>query len=197
MPSGEHDRQSGFTLVELIVVMAILPGLMLLVYSVLVGVLKDTRSVTERAEAVSQSRLAVAQMERQIRSGNVLFAPSDNSMQIFTQANGMQRCVQWRVETDGQLRTRAWQSDGSGVTAWRTVARNVFNTQARVTAGTAPRPFTLQGGTTAFNSRLISIRLLTQVSSKGGKPVEVNTSVSGRNTQYGNAVSTCTPVPAG
>lgn len=193
---GDHRKEQGFTLVELLVAMSLLTGVLTLSTTVLVKVLEDTRSVTERAGAVDQARLAVAQMDRQIRSGNVLMAPTDDEMRVFTQSNGEQKCVQWQVvSATDVLRSRSWsptwQTDGL-VTGWSTVARGITNDTSSTST---QKPFALQGAATAYNSRLISIRLFAQVSQKGGRPVEVNTSISGRNTNYGYDANICSPIP--
>ncbi len=119
--TGENEQ--GFTLVEMLVVMTVFGLVIGLVYSVLLKVQLFASNTQTSAEAASQVRLALAQIDRQVRSGNVLYAPTNGidclgapvanpagnptpnagaCMRVYTQANGAQRCVQWQVvkETD-------------------------------------------------------------------------------------------------
>src|SRR3954452_19586788 len=203
------DRDSGVTLVEMLMVMVLFTFILSLVVGALVSVMRDSKRIQDRTDAIDQSRLAIAQIDRQVRSGNVLYNPAADpdataaamnipasktwQMRIYTQANGLERCVQWQV-IGGVLRTRSWtptwQTDGV-VSAWKTVARGIANT-------TAQSPFGLRSNGTsgAYGARLLDIALYTQTSSKGGTPVLVQDSLAGRNTVYGFDAGTCAPVPA-
>lgn len=188
----------GSSLIELLVVMVIFSGLMGLVYGVLGQVQAQTASTQRRADSVDQARMALAQMDRQIRSGNVLYDPAAESallplsMRVYTQANGEQRCVQWQVQQpQAVLRTRSWSSNGisySNLSPWQIVARGVVNDSTQ-------KPFQLDPGA-LYGSRLLNIRLLVQTPRDGGRaPVEVQTSLSGRNTHYGYDPNSCNPLP--
>lgn len=188
--------ERGLTLIELLVSMALFTGLLTAVYGVLINVQRQSVDVQARENSVGNARLALEQMDRQIRSGNVFFDPNDAtdsdylpmSLRVYTQANGDERCVQWQVLA-GTLRTRAWsttwQTDGN-ITPWSNVARGLVNTSS---------PFVLQGGSTPYGSRLLDITLLVKDPKSKGQPVEVRTSLSGRNTQYGYDPGTCRPAP--
>lgn len=186
---------SGTTLVELLISMTIFSLAIAMVYSVLITVQNQTKDQTSRADSVGNARLALAQIDRQVRSGNVLYNPATEtlplSMRIYTQANGDQRCVQWQV-SGGKLRYRSWSptwtTDGQ-VSDWTIVARDVVNT-------TAAPPFALQGGSTAYGSRLVDITLLVKSPTARGKPINVTSSLSGRNTAYGYDPGVCSPSPA-
>lgn len=187
--------ERGTTLVEILISMTIFSLALAMVYTVLITVQKQTKDQTSRADSVGNARLALAQIDRQVRSGNVLYNPATESlplsMRVYTQANGDQRCVQWQVY-NGKLRTRSWsptwQTDGL-ISEWGIVAHDVVNTAA------AP-PFALQGGATAYGSRLVDITLQVKSPTAGGKPVNVTSSLSGRNTAYGYDPGVCSPVPA-
>lgn len=187
--------ERGTTLVELLISMTIFSLALAMVYSVLITVQRQTKDQTSRADSVGNARLALAQIDRQVRSGNVLYNPATEtlplSMRVYTQANGAQRCVQWQV-FGGKLRSRswspAWQTDGQ-VSGWAVVAHDVVNT-------TATPPFALQGGSTAYGSRLIDIALLVKSPTAGGKNINVTSSLSGRNTAYGYDPGVCNPAPA-
>ena len=201
----------GVTLVELLISMAIFSLIIAMTYSVLITIQRQTKDTTARADTVADARLALQQIDRQVRSGNVLYSPANetgttgctattvapsltanagNCMRIYTQANGDQRCVQWQV-TGGVLRSRSWSptwtTDGL-VTDWGVVAHNTVNTS------TEP-PFILQGGSTAYGSRLVDIELRVNAPGSKGLPVDVTSSLSGRNTAYGYDPGICSPVP--
>ena len=187
--------ERGTTLVEVLISMTIFTLALAMVYSVLITVQRQTKDQTSRADTVGNARLALAQIDRQVRSGNVLYNPASEalplSMRVYTQANGDQRCVQWQVYS-GKLRTRSWsptwQTDGE-VSGWAVVAHDVVNTAATP-------PFALQGGSTAYGSRLVDVTLRVKSPTARGNAVNVTSSLSGRNTAYGYDPGVCSPVPA-
>lgn len=192
--AGEkYRREAGFTLTELMVTMLVLGIALPLVTGALLTLITHTRALQARGAATAQARLAVAEIDRQVRSGNVIYDPATetlpNSVRVFTQADGLRRCMQWQV-TGGKLRTRTysptWQTDSS-VSAWQTVATNIVN-------GAGTPPFRLDYNPT-YNSRLLVVRLLTQASG-GGAPVEVTTEVNGRNSTFGGSTSVCATAPS-
>jgi hypothetical protein len=183
--------------------MMIMSGLLATVYGVLIGVQRQSADTVRRADSVDQARLGLSQIDRQVRSGNVFYdpvlEPLPMSMRVYTQSNGVPRCVQWQV-TGGLLRTRSWEPiTGVLVSGWRVVARNVVNTvDSDPTTVDPEAPFALAGGgtTTSYGQRLVDILFLVKDPRSGGKPVEVRASLSGRNTQYGYDAGVCTaPTP--
>ncbi len=207
-----RNEDSGVTLVELLISMTIFSIVIALTYSVLITIQRQTKDTTARADTVGDARLALQQIDRQVRSGNVLYSPANetgttgctattvapsvtanagNCMRIYTQANGEQRCVQWQVAS-GVLRSRSWSptwtTDGL-VSDWAVVAHNAVNT-------VSSPPFILQGGSTAYGSRLVDIELRVKAPDSEGAPVNVTSSLSGRNTAYGYDPGIGSPVPA-
>ena len=91
---------------------------------------------------MDQARLGVQQLDRQIRSGNLIYNPAAEndsangiqpglSLRVYTQSNSVQRCVQWRIYNK-LLQTRSWTTTWQVddiVTAWRTVADHIVNTR--------------------------------------------------------------------
>lgn len=202
----------GLTLIEMMVTMVVFSIAIAMVYSALILVQSKTQLVQDSAAATSQVRLALAQIDRQVRSGNVLYSPineqafvascaddgvdSGSCMRVYTQANGSERCVQWQVVGDGAhpgtsiLRTRSWATNwttGGPSSDWGTVARGLV-----VPAGSYP--FTLEGAATAYNARLLNVRFEAQ-DPRRDDPVVIGSSLSGRNTNYGYDAGQCTPVP--
>ncbi|MDX6274866.1 MAG: hypothetical protein QOJ92_2076 [Frankiales bacterium] len=189
------QEDSGVTLIELLITMIIFSIITGFVYGLLIQVQKQSSDVQARNESVGNARIAIEQIDRQVRSGNVLYDPAAEtlplSMRVYTQANGVERCVQWQVYS-GTLRMRSWsptwQTD-SLVSPWSTVARGIQNTAS------SP-PFALQGGSTAYGSRLVDVSLKVKDPKSSGQVIDVSTSLSGRNTQYGFDPGVCAPVPA-
>lgn len=209
---ARRSGDDGVTLVELLISMTIFSIVIALTYSVLLTIQRQTKDTTARADSVGDARVVLQQIDRQVRSGNVLYSPANeigttgctattvapsltpnagNCMRIYTQANGDQRCVQWQV-TGGVVRSRSWsptwETDGL-VSDWAVTAHNTVNTAS------SP-PFILQGGATAYGSRLVDIELRIKNPQSKGAPVNVTSSLSGRNTAYGYDPGICSPVPA-
>lgn len=204
---------AGITLVETLVSMAVFSIAISLVYSAVILVAGKTRDVEGSAEAASQVRQALAQIDRQVRSGNVLYSPanepayvpsctaatasSGSCMRVYTQANGLDRCVQWQVLADvtapgtSVLRSRNWAPDWvttGTVSGWEVVARGLVGS-------TSAPAFALDGGG-AYGARLLNVRFEAIDERRGGAPTLITSSLSGRNTNYGYDGGQCTPVPA-
>ena len=207
-----EPSERGTTLVELLVSMSIFSVCMTLVFGAVILAVGKANDVQKSADAVGELRLALAQIDRQVRSGNVLFSPANETsyvascvgnvvtnsgtcMRIFTQANGSEKCVQWQIKDDPAkpgtkfLRTRSWAADwqtSANLTPWSTVARNL-----RLTA---KDPFTLEGAATPYKERLLNVSL-DAYDARRKTTVNVSSSLSGRNTSYGYNAAQCTPVP--
>ncbi len=201
----------GLTLVELMVSMVVLSIALSVAFGAVILVMQKSNDAQKSADAASTLQIALAQIDRQVRSGNVLFSPADEPtwvascqtlgpnagtcMRIFTQSNGNQKCVQWQVADDGSgngtyvLRTRSWELDwqtGGTVGAWGTIARDL------VLDGDAP--FTLMGADTPYDERMLRVHLAVQ-DERRDVPVSIDSSLTGRNTSYGYDSGQCTPVP--
>jgi type II secretory pathway component PulJ len=204
-----HADEQGVTLVETLVAMIIFSGVMALLVGVIVDATRNMQRIQARTDTIDQSRLALMDIDRQVRSGDVLYNPAADpdptaaamnvpsaqtwQMRIFTQTNGVQRCVQWQV-IGGVLRSRSWtptwQTDGL-VSPWHIAGRGIVNTSTQ-------SPFALRGAgaSSAYQSRLLDVSLYVQSKAIGGRPVLVSSSLAGRNTVYGIDGGICTPVPA-
>lgn len=203
-----RSQDTGLTLIELLVSMGIFSVLIAFVYGVMITVMQQTRDVEVRDNAVFNTRIALQQMDRQIRSGNVFYDPNvtsdpdylPNSMRVYTQANGDNKCIQWQVK-DGVLRSRSWsttwQTDSS-LTPWATVATGLLTESVP--------PFTLSGGASTpvavapassspYGPRLLNIRLVVEDPRRPGGKQVLESSLSGRNTQYGFDSGVCRPAP--
>ena len=205
-------QDSGFTLVETLVAMIVFGIAIGMVYTALLKVQRYTSDVQGSADANFELRQAVAVIDRQVRSGNVLYSPANETspssctatgtdagtcMRVYTQANGAQRCVQWQLLPDParpgtqKLRSRSWsttwQTDGQ-YTDWQTDARNL------VAAPSQP-PFTLQGAVNAYSKRYLVVRFEAKDPRRGNRPAVITDSLAGRNTNYGYDSGLCNPAP--
>lgn len=213
--------ESGYTLAELIVVMSIFIGLMTIVFSIMLMMSRQTKDNLARTEAADQVRIGLMQIDRQVRSGNVISDPAAESfgmsgadtyysLRVYTQTDGVYQCVQWRVVFDadgfGRLEYRSWkpswQSTG-GVEAWRTVARDLVKPSATTVDVDDPStwpPFFVESSDAETSSTAQTIRVTLRVKdpdqSEGSKPATVTSTLTGRNTIFGYPADTCSPVPA-
>jgi prepilin-type N-terminal cleavage/methylation domain-containing protein len=119
------EEEGGFTLIELLVAMSLLTIVMVIFLSALLGAQTTISRASARSASNDQARLAVEELDREIRSGNVLYDPSNcppppvtptgpptcdvvngitpgMSLLVYTQTNANSRnpgnqCVQWRI----------------------------------------------------------------------------------------------------
>jgi len=210
-------EDGGFTLVELLVSMTIFSVLMAIILSLMITMMYQAKDNLGRQRAVEQGRLGLAQIDRQIRSGNLILdplndgvaesgVPANYSLRIYTQEGGDDKCVQWRVifygsSQYGQLEYREWSpADTTTVTPWSRVASNVVAPQATFAAADSQSwpPFwvdtTLPTGTDAQNIR-ITLRMSDPDAKTGSKPQVLTSVITGRNTVYGYPSLTCNLVP--
>jgi len=178
-PVRRRDER-GTTLVEMVIVMSLLSVILGIVLAALVSMQNTENRVNGRSQTNDQVQLAVQQIDRQVRSGNVLYPPDQEginagtgipagfSMRIYTQANGLAKCVQWRV-TSGNLQSRSWEPIPlspwyRNASAWRTVADHIVN-------GSSNPPFALDPAA-AYSGRLINIDVIANSNAKAGSNVE-------------------------
>jgi prepilin-type N-terminal cleavage/methylation domain-containing protein len=208
----DEREDEGFTLIETLVAMIVFAIAIAMVTTAMIKVQKYTANVQGSADANFELRQAVAIIDRQVRSGNVLYSPANETtpstctasgtsagtcMRVYTQANGAQRCVQWQVIADParpgtqKLRSRSWspdwQTDGA-YTGWETDARNLI-------AAPSTAPFTLQGAVNAYSQRYLVIRFEAKDPRRGNAPAVITDALAGRNTNYGYDSGLCSPAP--
>jgi prepilin-type N-terminal cleavage/methylation domain-containing protein len=210
--------EEGMTLVELVVVLSILSLVLVIFGQVLAGVQRATARQSDRSGSNDQARLAIEEMDKEIRSGNVLYDPgltgpghpwSDDAsnqiypgmaLLIYTQTNAVNRnpgnrCVQWRI-AGGQLTRRdwttTWQTDGL-VSSWRLIADHIVNQPTPPTPPATPAfaldPDPNKGG------RTIIVTFLVNQNPNSGQNVKIQASISGRNTEYGYPSNVCATIP--
>ena len=198
--------EEGLTLPEMMVNLAVMGVVLTAFLAILASVQRHMVREQDRTTTDDQARLAVEAIDREVRSGDVLYNPSFEpsptvagyGFRVYTEANAPTRnggnplCVQYRVSS-GNLLRRSWPSGSPGsATAFRTVAQNIVNTTA---------PFSLDTGYTGLTSSATGGRTLhvtLKVNAKPGnvqsKDVVIQESVAIRNIGTGDP---CTPVPSG
>ncbi len=199
--------EEGFTLAEMTVTVMLLLVVMTIFLTITTSVQRAVARDTGRSGSNDQARLAVEELDREIRSGNVLYDPAlendpangvypNMSLRIYTQTNADSRnpgnqCVQWRILND-QLQRRAWgvdwQNDGS-VNDWRVVAYDILNNDAPT------RLAFVQDNSLAFGGRIINITIVANADPASGRNVVISDSVTGRNTEYGYPNNICSAIP--
>lgn len=201
-------NEAGTTLIEISVTMLLL-GIVMTMFLAFVSSMQNATARQEaRVERNDEVRLALAQLDREVRSGNVLYDPAGESnvggdvvpsmsLRVYTQADAPNRnpgnqCSQWRI-TNGTLQTRRWAStDPSGtVTPWWTVAHNIVNR----TVNPQVPAFTRDNSVAAYGNRLLKIRLVVDRPDDKAGPQEVDLSLEGRNTQFSYPFNICNVVP--
>jgi type II secretory pathway pseudopilin PulG len=199
------------TLIELTVSMALLTIAAVVFLSTLVFVQRAVSRQGQRSITNDQARLALEQLDHEIRSGNLLYDPAlENdpangiyggmSLRIYTQTNANIRdpgnqCVQWRILNKTlweRKRATNWRDDPvTLVTDWIIVADNIQNQSVTPQVSAfALDPDPAKGG------RVIVISLLVNAAtSSGSSNVLAQESVTGRNTEYGYPSQVCADIP--
>ncbi|GEN78851.1 type II secretion system protein [Actinotalea fermentans] len=205
MRRDDDRRDAGMTLVELLTAMIVFGIAMTMIMTAVMLVMRSRDEVLQSANAVAEVREALQTIDRQVRSGNVLFNPGAETipstctgnattrtgtcMRVYTQADGVPRCYQWQVVDNGPgesyLRSRSWLPGGAS-TEWTTVATDLTLTGA---------PFKLEGADTAYDERLVRVAIYAR-DARTGRDVKIDSALTGRNTTYGFDAGQCTPVPA-
>jgi prepilin-type N-terminal cleavage/methylation domain-containing protein len=228
-PPGAGVRRpaadDGFTVIEMTVVMVVFGLAMAMVYAALMAMMGLTRNLQTTSDATSETRIALAEIDRQVRSGNVLFSPAQETMsgacadtatksgtcmRVYTQANGANRCVQWQVVVDPAGVT-AYDAAGASLgrtwlvrmRSWSPEGRpRIYSSWATQARGLQPvtiqahYPFRLATDTD-YGSRLANVSFRAYDARRPANPVVITSSLSGRNTNYGYDGGLCTSLPPG
>ena len=206
MRTARRDER-GMTLVELMVSVALMMIVATIFTTVLLSIQKAVMRQQARSEMNDQARLGLQQMDREIRSGNYIYDPTENlgtcagkncapgySLRVFTQANAPTRtppeqCVQWVI--DGrQLFRRAWApGESTSLGGWRMVAEGIVNRDIPPPGGPVP------AFSRDLSGRVLDITLMLNSrlgSADAPKTVRMNTSIAIRNPA---TAGPCDPVP--
>lgn len=205
--SGER----GVTLVELIIAMMIMSIVLVVFSNALASVQRASIREENLTRTLDQAQLAMQQLDREIRSGNVIYNPTVEgtsqtscsgcvpyyTVRVYTQANADTRstyyCTLWKVDTTGNLWTRQWPpSDPASAGAWRLVATDVVNrTVGEHAFSLDPDP--LKGSRTLN----VTFAVNTDYVHHQAGTVRVQEALTGRNTSYGYPTGVCAVTPSG
>src|SRR5512132_3017118 len=198
------------TLVELLVSMSILSIVLLIFLAVLASVQRGVVAQDTLSQTLDQTRLALQQLDREMRSGNVLYDPAlENApaasggipscsgclpgytLRVYTQTNadtrGTYKCVLWKIDTAQRLMTQQWPpSDPSNASGWRIVATGIVNGSINEPPFTLD-PDPLKGGRTLN----ILFAVNSDLAHRPTQTVKVQASLTGRNTSYGYPANVC------
>lgn len=195
-----HADQRGLSFAELITSLAML----LLVSGAFITVTQTVQMGVERqgdhSRANDQARLAIEQIDREVRSGSILYNPGLESpafygLRVYTQSNATTRpsgsmCVQWRIY-ERELQRRDWAPGAPGtVTGWQTIATNIVNIDL------LKRAFELDPDPVK-SGRTLDVTLFVDgdIQDPTVSPVRIQTSITGRNAALGNPESVCAAGP--
>jgi len=199
------NDERGTSMVEILVTLVVLGIVVMLFVGGLTSMQRVVVGASERSARDDEARLALAQIDREIRSGNVFYDPASESepsedivpsmgLRVYTQSNGTtrtpgSRCAQWRI-SDDTLQTREWAPNdfAATVTSWRTIAAGIVN---RTTSPTVPA---FAKTAPANYGALIRITLVVDRTDDTHGAIQVADSVTGRNTQ-GNYSSNVCDIP--
>ena len=194
-----HRDERGISLPELLVATFVFGIVMLIFTSTMASVQGAVVRQENLSQTNDQARLALEQLDHEMRSGNVLYDPADEvspfepfyTIRIYTQTNtetrGSYTCVLWTLDDEGQLLTRRWQPGLEGdATEWRVVATGIVNKDLGVPAFVMD-PDPLKGERTLD----VTLRVNEDLERFPNSTFELSQSLTGRNTSYGYPVSVC------
>lgn len=218
----DERRDSGWTLIELLVSMTIFIALLGIVFTILVNVSLQSKDNLARTRAVSEAQLGLMQIDRQVRSGNVISDPAAETMassgvdpyyslRVYTQTDGVFQCVQWRVifvpgNDFGTLQYRSFRPDWDvvgGVRDWSVVARNVVRPTSPVIVDADPStwppfyvdPASIAQANSAAQTIRVTLRLKDPSQRSTSQAASVTSVLTGRNTVFGYPADKCGVVP--
>lgn len=157
------DRDSGTTLVELMVTMAVMSIISVLVAGTLISAFNSTNRMQRTSAAVDDARLVSASLDRELRSALCISAPAENqsgnTLSFVTLANGVETSLSYVVSTGSVTRQ-------VGVGTPRTIITNVGSTSEAFSQIVTPL-------------RTVKVRI--PIRSRDGGLFTLQTTVAGRN----------------
>lgn len=198
--------ERGVSLVEVMVSMSIMAIAVLVFTSTLASIQRAEIAEERRTQLNDQARLALQSMDRQIRSGNLLYDPTSEPntvltsgadagymLRVYSQVNapstGAYRCALWLINDNKQLLYRWWPpNQPEDATAFRVVTDGIVN-RAKATPA-----FTLEPGNRTVN---VTFYVNPNYAKQPTLTQSFSLSITGRNTSFGYPADVCEDLPAG
>ena len=225
MPDLHRRRdESGVSAIELAIASSILLGVMALFFSVVVGLQNTVNTANDRSMSNDEVRLAIQEIDRHVRSGNVFYDPACEgrvlnipetdppcpAVDTAADAAGVQPGMALRVYTQSNgnesgtpSRCVQWRVFGDRLESrWWEPGWSMGDgvSEWRIVAtdlvnrSESVPAFKLEN-TAAFGDRLLTVSFLVQSNASSGRPHRIDASITGRNTQFGYPTDVCSPVP--
>jgi prepilin-type N-terminal cleavage/methylation domain-containing protein len=108
------DDETGFTLVELVVTMAVMSVVATAMMAVAMRTFTTTSTITNRRDVLSDGRVAIDQMTKQLRQGESvdLTATNQYTLKFTGYIDGTQTTIVWRVTGSSAPYTLEQSRDG-------------------------------------------------------------------------------------
>lgn len=137
--ASARDADAGFSLVELMVTLALFSVLLAIFGASLTLMSKDVRHQLGQSDGLDASRRVLTRLDRDVRYANAINTPvTTGSAPGLTHwvewrsgiQNQQQTCTQWRLRPTGEMQSRAWKlaQDSTPMSApstWKTYATGI------------------------------------------------------------------------
>ena len=200
------QREDGMTLVEVLIATALL-GIVSLVFTTTLSSIQQAVVAQDiRTRLNDQARIAMSEIDRQVRSGNLLYNPTSETgtidpfgvaasgymFRVYTQAkfspNDDPRCSLWAIDDEQRLLYRWWPVlDPDSATEWRVIAEGIVNRNVSSPA------FTLD---TTGRTVTVSFKSNADYTADPGATQTFKAAITGRNTSFGYPNDVCADLPS-
>jgi prepilin-type N-terminal cleavage/methylation domain-containing protein len=187
----ESERDSGYTLIELLVAMGIFTVVLTIIMGGVVVMVNDLRKTSNQTDASDQVRAAILRMNKTVPYADAISAPvlsgSDWYVSFSTTASGQDNCQAYRLlgATDVLQHRKVDNKTGSD-TGWDTIATNIMNDP------TTQQPFkrTVANGST-INAQQLEVDLFASKGTRSTGTAETDVTFVARNSGVNSASAVC------
>jgi prepilin-type N-terminal cleavage/methylation domain-containing protein len=139
------DGETGFTLVELVVTMAVMSIVATAMMAVAMRSFTTTNTITNRRDVLADGRIAIDQMTKQLRQAESVDLTASNAytLKFSGYIDGTQTTIEWRVTGTGAPYTLEQSRDAGAATPHFAPLVSPILCKASTDAGCSADPFTL------------------------------------------------------